>query len=387
MSKVNYAESHQTVRISAKRFEQSPFRDCYATPDAIFGIYARRFYMLANGEDPVEKYWTLRRKAALYDVPERPTRIEGPDAVAFLELIFARPVASLKTGRGRYALACTPEGRLFMDGILFRLADQVFWYVQADGEFETWLQAHRQGFEVTISDPKSRVLQVQGPAAFDVMRAASDGAIDESMGYFHSGFFDLGGQELYVSRTGWTGELGYEIYAQGEATDCPALWNHLMAAGAPHGMVASSLDSMGIRRIEAGILDNGADMDQSMTPFQAGLGAFVDLETTGFIGREALLGADRRPLLFGLTCDGETPQVGCAVLDNGRQVGRVTAGAWSPFLRTGIGYVRFGYAEEWVGRTLALKTRNGENFPCDIVELPFYDREKRIPRGLDKTLP
>lgn len=387
MKPSSYAGSHQTVRISAKRFEQSPFWDCYGTPDTILGIYARRFYPLSDGSDPTEKYWTLRRKAMLYDVPERPIRIEGPDSVAFLEHLFTRPIATLKIGRGRYAIACTAQGGILMDGILFKLAEQSFWYVQADGEFGLWLDAQREGFDVTISDPRSRVLQLQGPNAPEIMALASGGTIDSTMGYFHAGYFDLGGQELFVSRTGWTGELGYEIYTQGHSTDCPALWQHLLKAGEPFGMEVGSLDSMGIRRIEAGILDNGTDMDPSMTPFQAGLGPFVDLDKTDFIGRDALHQADKRVLLFGLKCNGGTPQADCAVLDGEQRVGRITAGGWSPFLKTGIGYVRFTHFDVWLEKSLVLETRDGQRLPCKIVDLPFYDPDKKIPRGLEALSP
>lgn len=323
----------------------------------------------------------------LYDVPERPVQIEGPDAVAFLEKIFARRVGTLKEGRGRYALACTPGGGLFMDGILFRLAAETFWYVQPDGALEAWLLAHSAGFDVRVSDPRSRVLQIQGPKALEVAAAISEGAIDAGFGYFHAGFFDLGGQRLYVSRTGWTGELGIEIYTQGAETDCPRLWEHVMARGRPLGLVDSGLASMGIRRIEAGILDNGSDMDSAMTPFQAGLGAFLELDKAGFVGREALLAADRRPLLFGLTCPEATPEAQSRLLDGGRAVGRVTVGAWSPYLGCGIGYARMDDPGDWVGRRLTLRSGAGGETACTIVALPFYDAEKRIPRGLDRSLP
>jgi len=373
------------VRVSARRFERSPFHDCYANPDTVLGVYAGRYYSVFNGEDTVEAYWALRRQAALYDVPEKPLQIEGPDAVPFIERIFARRIATLNPGRGRYAIACTPGGGVFMDGILFKLSEDKFWYVQPDGALHAWLIAHSEGFDVTISDPKSRVLQIQGPNAPAIMAAASNGAIDPSMGYFHSGFFDLGGQHLYVSRTGWTGELGFEIYTQGAATDCPRLWDHLIAAGTPHGMIFSSISSMEIRRIEAGILDNGTDFDMSMTPYQAGLGAFIDLDKEGFVGRAALLEADRQTLLYGLKCPSASPPWNSQVLDGERIVGRVTAGAWSPFLNCGIAYVRFNQPGAWVGRTLSLKLE--QTSPCEIVDLPFYDPEKRIPRGLDKSIP
>ncbi|MDH3474874.1 MAG: aminomethyltransferase family protein [Rhodospirillales bacterium] len=381
----------RTLRISEGRFEQSPYFDCYADTGAntgmVLGVYAGRFYPKSIGDDPAEGYWALRRTAAMYDVPERPVQIEGPDAVPFMERVFARKVATLREGRGRYAIACTPNGGVFMDGVLFNLSEGKFWYVQPDGALEAWLVAHGEGFDVTVSDPKSRVVQIQGPGSLEIMRAASAGGIDERMGYFHAGYFDLGGQRLYVSRTGWTGELGFEIYGQGAQTDHKRLWDHLIEAGAPHGMVFSGAASMEIRRIEAGILDNGTDMDMSMTPYQAGLGAFIDLDKQDFVGRAALLEADRRSLLYGVKCPAATPRMGCPVLDGGRAVGRVTAGARSPLLECGVGYVRFDEPGGWVGRALSLQTREGETHPCEIVELPFYDKEKRIARGLDKSIP
>jgi aminomethyltransferase len=388
MSGSIHADADRTLRISARRFEQSPYFDCYADAEIVLGVYAGRYYpTFLGGEDLAEAYWALRRRAAMYDTPERPVQIEGPDAVPFLERIFARRIGSLKEGRGRYAIACTPDGGVFMDGLLFHLSEGTFWYVQPDGALETWLVAHSEGYDVTISDPQSRVIQIQGPKSPEIMRAASDGRIDEHLGYFHAGYFDLGGQELYVSRTGWTAELGYEIYSRGAQTDHRRLWDHLVEAGASHGMVFSSAASMETRRIEAGILDNGTDMDMSMTPYQAGLGTFVDLDKQDFVGRAALLDADRRPLLYGVKCPAATPTMGCAVLDGVRPVGRVTAGAWSPFLDCGIGYARFSEPGAWAGRALSVTTSDGESHPCEIVALPFYDPDKRIPRGLDRSSP
>ena len=387
MTESIHANADQIVCISGRRFEQSPYFDCYANSGMVLGVYAGRFYPKFIGDDPAEKYWALRRKAAMYDVPERPVQIEGPDAAPFMERIFARRVATLKEGRGRYAIACTPDGGVFMDGVLFNLSEGKFWYVQPDGALETWLIAHSEGFDVTISDPKSRVIQIQGPKSLEIMCSASDGMIDETMGYFHAGYFDLGGQELYVSRTGWTGELGFEIYSHGAKTDYRGLWDHLVEAGTPHGMEFSSAASMEIRRIEAGILDNGTDMDMSMTPYQAGLGVFIDLDKQDFVGRAALLEADRRTLLYGVKCQAAAPSMNCEVLDGDQLIGRVTAGAWSPFLECGIGYVRFNEPGEWVGRALSVKMQEGEIHPCEIIELPFYDEDKLIARGLDKSIP
>ncbi|NNE23522.1 MAG: aminomethyl transferase family protein [Rhizobiales bacterium] len=380
-------DGRSTVLISARRFEQSPYLERYDHPEVVRGVYAGRFFAMFYGDDPTEKYWVLRRKAAMYDVPERPVEISGRDAVPFLEKVFARHVCDLKQGRGRYAIACTPQGGVFMDGLLFKLSQNRFWYVQSDGALETWLIAHSEGFDITVSDPKSRVLQIQGPASVAVMRDASRGAIDENMGYFHAGFFDLGGQELYVSRTGWTGELGFEVYSQGDKTDHHLLWDHLMEAGQPHGLEFSGSGSMEIRRLEAGILDNITDMDMSMTPFQAGLARFIDMDKDDFVGRTALVVADRRTLLYGLKCSGAKPIMNDEVLNANGPVGRVTAGAWSPYLDTAIGYVRFNLPGDWAGQTLSLQSSNGQRQACEIVDLPFYDPQKRIARGLDKSIP
>ena len=157
-----------------------------------------------------------------------------------------------------------------MDGVLIRLAKDHFWYVQANGEFQSWLMAFSHGMDVTISDPKSWVLQVQGPNAMKVLDAATDGGAVENFGYFHARMVSFLGQQHLITRTGWTGEAGFEIYSNAN-TDHLALWDHLMACGEPYGLATASLASMGLRRIEAGILDNGTDIDTTMTPFEAGL--------------------------------------------------------------------------------------------------------------------
>ena len=380
MSAVPVPPAQNYFKIYAGSTELSPFHGCYATEDTVLRTCAGRFFVHDNGDDTVATYWALRKQAVLYDVPERPVEISGPDALVFLEKIFARQISSLMVGRGYYTLACTHSGGLFMDGILFRLGETRFWFVQPDGDMHTWFLAHNTGFDVTISDPKSRVLQLQGPASFAIINAASDGAVDREMGYFHAGFFDIGGQEVYVSRTGWTGELGYEIYTQGAATDGPRLWEHLVTSGRAHGMIFGAMQSMNIRRIEAGILDSGSDFDTSMTPFEAGLERFIDLEKDCFIGREALLNAKRGKRLYGLICKDLAPRSGDAIFAGNAQVGVVTTGAQSPFLAAGIGYVRFDEAGTWLGKRLLLRTSGGGQVECDILEPPFYDRGKQAPK-------
>lgn len=184
---MNYAASHSTVLISTRRFEASPYTEKYANEDMVYGIYCRRFYPLSIGADPIEQYWKLRRGVMLYDVPEKPLEIKGPDAVTLLERVFTRRIETLKHWCARYAIACTPKGGILMDGVLIRLADDHFWYVQADGEFESWLLAHAHDLDVGIRDPKSRVLQIQGPKSLAVLHAATQGQVPEKFGYFKCG--------------------------------------------------------------------------------------------------------------------------------------------------------------------------------------------------------
>ncbi|MEM7196373.1 MAG: aminomethyltransferase family protein [Pseudomonadota bacterium] len=378
---------NDTVRISSRAFEASPYLSKYDSEDMIRGVYAGRFFTIYNGEDPEQKYWTLRQKALIFDVPEKPIEITGPDTLAFLEKVFCRRVSSLAVNRGRYAVACTPQGGIFMDGVLFRLDEERYWYVQADGAMETWFLAHSEGFDITVRDPQSRVIQIQGPASMDIMAAASNGAIDDQLKYFQAGFFDLGGQEFFVSRTGFTNELGYEIYCNGPDTDHLALWDHLMASGEPYGMEFSSTKCMTVRRIEGGILGNITDIDTSMTPYAAGLGVFVNTDKEDFIGRSALLKADRGQRLFGLTCTTAIPGRGSEVLDDNTVVGHMTAGVDSPTLGLGIGYVVFNESGEWSGKQLSIRLANGDIHPCEIVDLPFFDPEKRLVRGVDRSIP
>ena len=377
----------KTIKISARRFEESPYIKRTDHPDMVRGVYAGRYFAISLGEDPIQKYWLLRQKAAIFDVPEKPIDISGPDAAIFLEKVMTRKVSTMKEGRGYYSLACTPQGGIFMDGVIFKFSENKFWYVQADGPFEDWLLAHSSGFNVKISDPKSRVLQIQGPASIDIMKAASNGKIDEKMPYYRSGFFDLGGQNLYVSRSGFTNELGFEIYSDGFKTDHLALWDHLMNCGKPFGMELSATRAMTIRRIEAGIFGNLTDIDTTINPFEAGLGFCVNMDKGDFIGREALVNKDKRTCLFGLTCKTETPVSGSKVINGSKIVGHITAGVHSPTLNTGIGYVRFYEPNDWPGKNLDLKLPNGNLHKAEIVNLPFFDKEKHIVKGIDRTIP
>ena len=207
------------------------------------------------------------------------------------------------------------------------------------------------------------------------------------MPYYRSGFFNLGGQNIYVSRTGFTNELGFEIYSDGFKTDHLALWDHLMNCGKPFGMEISASRAMTLRRIEAGIFGNLTDIDTTIDPFEAGLGFCVNMDKGDFIGKNALINKNKETCLFGLTCATETPISGSKVLDGNKIVGHITAGVHSPTLNTGIGFVRFYEPKNWPGKELTLKLPNEETHKSKVVNLPFFDHEKKIVKGIDRTIP
>ena len=150
-----------------------------------------------------------------------------------------------------------------------------------------------------------------------------------------------------------------------------------MACGASHGLEFSSCRAMSLRRIEGGILSNLTDMTPNMTPFEAGLAPFIEMDKGDFIGRDALVGKDTRSCLFGITCETATPASGAVVLDGDVAVGHVTAGIPSPTLGLGVGYVRFDAPGDWVGRSLTMRLPDGSIHDTQIVDVPFFLIVKR----------
>lgn len=384
------------VRNVVTSHEESGWNYGYNTSPYFEFDYARRAtYLVYNGRlmpisfadsDRFEDYWALRQRAATYPTGELPTEIRGPDAERLCDKIFTRNISTLKPGRCGYGIACYPDGGLIVDGILMRLEVDRFWYVQAEGQFYSWLVAHSQGLDVQISDPGVWVNQVQGPKALEVLAAACDDGAPNPFGYFGIAEVTMAGQRVIVSRTGWTGEVGWEYYSSPE-TDCHALWKHLMKAGEAVGMIHSGLDSMDIRRIEAAILNSGSDFDRAMNPFQARLGSFVDMKKADFIGKAALADAATAPLLHGIRCTEAEPLISAPVAVGGAEIGRISAGAWSPFLNCGIGFVRANDPDYGPGTKVEVTGADGKTYAAEIVDLPFYDAEKRIPRGLSTEIP
>jgi aminomethyltransferase len=362
---------------------RSPYFECTRERTRSYGEHQGRLTPVIFDREVSEEYWVLRKAAGLFDVPERPLEIAGKDSTRFLDRMFTRPVSTLRLNRGRYGLLCHNGGGIACDGVVFRLEEDRFWYVHADRDVFTWMSALSEGYEVTIRDPRSWVLQIQGPRSLEILADCCDGGRPAPFDYFHAARVGMGGQPLLVSRTGWTGELGFEIYNLDPEVDGPALWNHLLARGNRHGLEPCSTYAMNPRRIEAGILNYGTDMNWDTTPFDLGLGQFVDLDGHDFIGRDALIKGDKRSRFSGFKLLEGDAKWGARVLSEGEPVATIKALDHSPYLQCGVGYVLFDSADLAERNNLVVLDRQGRERDVALHDLPFYDAEKRIPRGLD----
>lgn len=347
--------------------------------DPQYTIYNRRLTAMSMASATADDaYWRLRRQVILRHTGELPIEVRGPDAVRLLNRVFTRDVAKTRVGRCSYQLACYADGGMIIDGVLVRLAEDRFWYGQADGDLSLWLKAYAHDMDVEVVDPNVWVSQVQGPSSLEVLAAAVDGAYPQPFRYFDATTVRIAGQDVVITRTGFTNELGWEVYLSPDI-DARAVGERLLEAGQAFGMRPVAVG--GARRIEAGLLNAGSDFDETVTPFAAGLGAMVDLGKDDFIGRAALQDADRRPRTWGLRVQGGVARLGPGLGAGGARAGRVCSSAWSPFQRCGVAIVRLDDPEVGPGAAVEVDCSDDLTRPGELCELPMYDRERRIPRG------
>lgn len=359
-------------------FSRHPYHEIERPYGPHYTIYNRRHMACKLDSQTVEEgYWLLRRKCGVLHTGELPVEVRGPDAERLLDLLFTKDITKLRPERCGYGLSCYDDGGMITDGVLLRLEADRFWYAQADGDWISWAKAHARGMDVAIGDPEVYVSQVQGPTSLEVLADAA-GGLPEKFTYFGVARVDLGGQPVVVTRTGYTNELGWEFYTEPHH-DAAALWAHLESAGQRHGMGLIGLDSMNIRRIEAGIENAGSDFGWWTTPHEVGLGRFID-DKADFVGRAALLRPKPQRLIGLKVKDGE-PLLRGPVAVGGKQAGGVTAAAVSPYLGCGVGYALMdegGFAE---GDRVEVMCRDGAMRPGVLAETPFYDKACEIPRG------
>ncbi|SEO16674.1 aminomethyltransferase [Salinihabitans flavidus] len=252
-----------------------------------FSVY-NHMYIPRDFGDPVQNFWNLVNDAILCDVAvERQVEITGPDAAKFTQLLTPRDLSNMAVGQCKYVLITNAEGGILNDPILLRLGENHFWFSLADSDILLWAQgvAVHSGLDVTIREPDVSPLQLQGPKSGEVMKALFGDSIMD-LRYFRLRETELDGIPLVVSRTGWSGELGYEIYLRDGACG-DALWERIMAAGLPLGLKPGHTST--IRRIEGGMLSYHADADINTNPYELGLDRLVNPEMTAeFVGKFAL---------------------------------------------------------------------------------------------------
>ena len=369
------------------QIRKSPFFDSTVKWGAKgFSVY-NHMYIPRDFGDPEENFWNLVTKAILCDVAvERQVEISGKDAQEFVQLLTPRDLSKLSVGQCKYILITNAEGGIINDPVLLRLDENRYWISLADSDVLLWAQgvAVNSGLNVNIFEPDASPLQLQGPNSGKIMEALFGASIAD-LRYYWLFKINLDGIPLIVSRTGWSSELGYEIFLC-DNTKGSELWEKIMNAGAPFDLKPGHTSS--IRRIEGGMLSYHADMDIHTNPFELGLGRLVELDTNlHFIGKAALKNIKRNGIkrnqvgieISGLPLKGPNTRF-WSLEKNGKIVGKVTSAVYSPRLKRNIALAMVDLEHTTMSTALEVITPES-NLRAKVVEKPFFDPKKTITTG------
>ena len=348
-----------------------------------FSVY-NHMYIPRDFGDPEQNFWNLVNEAILCDVGvERQVEITGPDAAKFVQMLTPRDLSKMAVGQCKYILITNAAGGILNDPILLRLAENHFWISLADSDILLWAQgvAINSGLDVQIGEPDVSPLQLQGPKSGEIMRALFGDEIMD-LKYYWQREVELDGIPLIVSRTGWSSELGYELYLRDSAHG-DSLWERIMATGMEFGLKPGHTSS--IRRIEGGMLSYHADADIHTNPYELGLDRLVNLDMEAdFIGKAALRrirdeGVTRKQV--GLIIEAD-PLKGpnttfWAVQNGGEDVGKVTSAVYSPRLERNIALAMVSVEHAHLGMQLDVVLPSGPAV-ATVVERPFFDPKKSL---------
>ena len=348
-----------------------------------FSVY-NHMYIPRDFGDPEQNFWNLVNSATLSDVAvERQVEITGPDAAKFVQMLTPRNLSNCAVGQCKYVLLTNAQGGILNDPILLRLAENYFWLSLADSDILLWAQgvAVTSGLDIDICEPDVSPLQLQGPKSGEIMHSLFGDKISE-LRYYWFADFELDGMPLIISRTGWSSELGYEIYLR-DGSRGDELWERLMEAGEPFGLQPGHTSA--IRRIEGGMLSYHADMYSHTNPFELGLERLVDLDMEAdFIGKAALTkiaeqGVSRKQV--GIEIGGE-PLTGAnnefwPIIVGSEQVGTVTSAIYSPRLQANIALAIVSIDYSMEGTEAEIVTPFGQR-SVRVVPKPFYDPKKSL---------
>ena len=348
-----------------------------------FSVY-NHMYIPRDFGDPEQNFWNLVDQAILCDVAvERQVEITGPDAAKFTQMLTCRDLSKMAVGQCKYILITNADGGILNDPILLRSAENHFWISLADSDILLWAQgvAVHSGLNVQIKEPDVSPLQLQGPNSGLIMQELFGDSITD-LKYYWLRELELEGIPLVVSRTGWSSELGYELYLR-DGSKGDQLWELIMAAGASHGLKPGHTSS--IRRIEGGMLSYHADADIDTNPFELGFDRLVNLDMDAeFIGKAALRkikqeGPMRKQVGLVLDC---APLTGpnttfWAIQQDGATIGKVTSAVYSPRLKQNIALAMVATNAAIMGAEVEVLTNSGA-VKATMVERPFYDPKKQI---------
>ncbi len=369
------------------QIRKSPYFDSTVKWGATgFSVY-NHMYIPRDFGSPEQNFWNLIEKSILCDVAvERQVEITGPDAYKFTQLLTPRDLSKLAVGQCKYVLITNNDGGILNDPVLLRLAENHFWLSLADSDILLWAQgvAVNSGLDVCIKEPDVSPLQLQGPTSGKIMIKLFGESIKD-LKYYWLREYNLDGIPLIISRTGWSSELGYEIYLR-DSSKGNELYEKIMSAGKEHGLQPGHTST--IRRIEGGMLSYHADADINTNPFELGLDRLVSLDSDiNFIGKDALKkiknnGITRKQV--GLEIDSNPFKslntTFWPILNNDKKIGDITSAVYSPRLKKNIALAMISIEQSKIGNQFQVVTHEG-TYNCVIVEKPFYDPKKKIARS------
>ena len=373
-------ELARTLAIHPLTYQELPY-------DPEYSQYAGRLTTeKLNNATPDEQYWKTRKEIILRHTGEHPYEISGPDALNLLQKIFPRDISKVRKGRCSYQFACYHDGGMITDGLLLRIEEDKFWFAQADGEMFTWYKANSQNLDVKISEPNVWVSQIQGPLSMELLDHLLKEKISNRWKYFDWEEVIIANEKVIISRTGFTNELGWEIYFRPE-NNTEAIGDLILEEGKKMGMIITATPSFRGRRIEAGLLSAGQDFTKDTNPFSVGLGRFVDLEKKDFIGKSALINSDKKCKTWGIRVVEGVAKKGETISLNNKIIGKVTSSTWSPYQVCGVGIVHMQDSEYKPGLVVDVDCVDGKSHKAQLCELPMYDPKGEIVRGLKKDIP
>ena len=361
--------------------------------DAHLDYWVPQYY---EAHGALAEYWACRERAVMQDMSNlRIYDICGSGALAFLQSVLTRDVRRIGLNKGKYALLCDESGSVLDDGTLFNIGENIYRWTCSSGDSLLHLKqvADAQQAHVYIRDMSRTLctLAVQGPKSADILRdllfiQPTQPAFDR-LAWFGGAVARLHnrtGAPLYVSRTGYTGERGYELFCNHQ--DAEEVWDAVAAAGGEH-LLPMGAQALNLLRVEAGLMARGSEFGNMEDAHEAGLGFAVDSDKGEFIGRAALernRAAPRRKLVGLRLQGGEVPHSGDAVYHRRHQVGKVTSAVFSPLLQQPIAMASVQVEHAATGAALEVGKMDGhaKRLPAEVAEVPFVDPQRKRPRGV-----